>query len=139
MGSALFDVVLHHASLHTIFAAPGGTPEQGVLPVEEVDLSWTVVDACDWPAARLREAIEAAAFYPFDLASEIPLRAQLFRVTEVEHVLVAVAHHIAADGWSITPMVRDLGTAYAARCAGHPPGLAPLAVQYPDYTLWQHT
>jgi amino acid adenylation domain-containing protein len=134
---ALADVVGRHESLRTLFAAPGGTAQQIVLPVERADFGWQLVDATVWPAGRLDEAVSAAAHRTFDLATEIPLRAWLFRVAEDMHVLVVVVHHIAADGWSITPLTRDLGVAYAARCAGQAPGWAELPVQYADYTLWQ--
>ncbi|MGB8389906.1 condensation domain-containing protein, partial [Mycobacterium sp.] len=92
-----------------------------------------------WSAARLGAGLDAVAGHRFDLATEIPLRARLFRISEDEHVLAAVVHHIAADGWSLTPLVADLGVAYVSRCAGQAPGWAPLAVQYVDYTLWQRT
>ena len=137
LGAALADVVGRQESLRTLFPAPEGIPQQRVVPVERADFGWQVVDAAGWPADRLAEAVGAAARRPFDLAAEMPLRARLFRVADDEHVLVAVVHHIAADGWSITPLVADLGVAYASRCAGQAPGWAPLPVQYVDYTLWQ--
>ena len=105
MGAALADVVGRQESLRTLFPAPDGIPQQRVVPVERADFGWQVVDAAGWSADRLAEAVGAAARRPFDLAAEMPLRARLFRVAEDEHVLVAVVHHIAADGWSITPLV----------------------------------
>ncbi len=137
LGAALADVVARHESLRTVFAATDDTPQQVVIPVEQADLSWRTVNARGWSAGRLREAVDAAARETFDLATQIPLRASLFRVDDDEHVLVAVVHHIAADGWSLRPLVRDLGMAYASRCAGRAPDWEPLAVQYVDYTLWQ--
>ncbi|BBY45812.1 non-ribosomal peptide synthase/polyketide synthase [Mycolicibacterium celeriflavum] len=137
LAAALVDVVTRHESLRTRFLAPGGIPEQLVMPVEDVEVGWQVVDATGWQQSQLEEAVGAVARRPFDLAAEIPLRATLFKLGENEHVLVAVVHHIAADGWSIAPLVGDLSAAYAARCAGHAPDWAPLPVQYVDYALWQ--
>jgi len=137
LGAALADVVGRHESLRTLFPAVEGVPRQLVVPAERADFGWDVVDATGWSGSRLGEAIEAIARHPFDLAAEIPLRARLFRVGDEEHVLVGVLHHIAGDGWSVAPLVADLGVAYASRCVGQAPGWAPLAVQYVDYTLWQ--
>ncbi|MUM27543.1 non-ribosomal peptide synthetase [Mycolicibacterium sp. CBMA 295] len=137
LGRSLADVVGRHESLRTVFRAVEGVPQQVIVPAGQAASGWQIVDARHWPTAQLEEAAGAAARHSFDLATEIPLRATLFRISEDEHVLVTVVHHIAADGWSITPFVADLAAAYASRCAGREPDWAPLPVQYVDYTLWQ--
>ncbi|WP_197520628.1 non-ribosomal peptide synthetase, partial [Mycobacterium sp. E2479] len=137
LGAALADVVRRHESLRTLFAAADGIPQQVVMPAERAEFGWRIVDAVDWSRERLDHAIAAVAGHSFDLAAEIPLQARLFRLADDEHVLVAVVHHIAADGWSLGVLAADIGVAYGARSAGRPPGWTELPVQYVDYTLWQ--
>ncbi|QIS03832.1 amino acid adenylation domain-containing protein [Nocardia brasiliensis] len=134
LGAALRDVVVRHESLRTRFTETGGVPAQQIVAADSVEVP-VVVTATD-PGA-LSGAVRAAVRYGFDLATQIPVRATVFRCAEDECVLVLLIHHIAGDGWSMTPLLRDLATAYAARRAGLPPEWSPLPVQYADYTLWQ--
>src|SRR5690606_4497357 len=73
----------------------------------------------------------------FDVALAPPIRLRLIELSQREHLLACVVHHIAADGFSMGPLTRDLMQAYQARVAGRAPEFAPLTVQYADYTLWQ--
>ena len=132
LASALRDVVERHETLHTIYPEVDGIARQHVLDRAAVELVVSEVSA-----AELTDAVGRAARYPFDLATEIPLRAELVTSAAEESVLVLVLHHIAADGASLRPLVRDLASAYEARCAGRAPRWGPLPVQYADYTLWQ--
>ncbi|MGB6162395.1 MAG: amino acid adenylation domain-containing protein [Pseudonocardiaceae bacterium] len=133
--AALGDVVARHESLRTIFPQLDNVPYQQVLDVQNACPQLTVTETTE---TELPEVLAAAAKYGFDLATEPPMRAELFALAPDEQVLLVVVHHIASDGWSIGPLSRDLATAYQARCRGEAPGWAPLPVQYADYTLWQH-
>ncbi|MFJ1608827.1 alpha/beta fold hydrolase, partial [Streptomyces sp. NPDC088253] len=130
---ALTDVVGRHESLRTVFREEGGEPLQVVL--EGVSPTLEVREV---PALRLEEELTEAGAWNFDLAAEIPVRAVLFRVDGDSDVLLLVMHHIATDGWSTGPLLKDLGTAYRARTAGDVPQWSRLPVQYADYALWQH-
>nr|APD72137.1 non-ribosomal peptide synthetase 6 [Streptomyces sp.] len=133
---ALRDVVERHESLRTVYPEHKGEPLQRVLPAEQTAIALSVSATTE---EALAEDLIAAARYGFDLAGEPPVRGHLLSLSEREHVLLLLLHHIAGDGWSLAPLARDMATAYAARCVGDAPQWAPLPVQYADYALWQRT
>ncbi|HEY1575415.1 MAG TPA: condensation domain-containing protein, partial [Pseudonocardiaceae bacterium] len=133
LATALADVIGRHEPLRTVFPEVDGEPYQHVRPAPgQVPLTAVPVSGAD-----LAAALDRAAGHTFDLATEPPFRAELFAVAPGEHVLLVVMHHIATDGWSWGRLLRDIGTAYGARRAGHAPDWPPLPVRYADYTLWQ--
>ncbi|MDH6678002.1 amino acid adenylation domain-containing protein [Rhodococcus sp. LBL1] len=130
--AALSDVVARHESLRTVFPDVDGVGTQTILPQAAIDFASESVTETEL-VARIEELASAG----FDLTSDVPLRAKLFRLASDQHVLVLVVHHIAADGFSMGPLTRDVIGAYAVRSAGEAPSWEPLAVQYADYALWQ--
>ncbi|ODA69130.1 condensation domain-containing protein [Streptomyces sp. AVP053U2] len=138
LGAALLDVIGRHEVLRTVFTLDDGEPQQQVLAMTDLPWALETVDlrAADGPV-DVRAAVAEAARHAFDLSSEVPIRAWLFSESEEQHVLLVLVHHIAADGWSMGPLARDVSTAYEARRAGEAPVWAPLPVQYADYALWQ--
>ncbi|WP_019812387.1 amino acid adenylation domain-containing protein [Saccharomonospora halophila] len=131
--TAITDVMRRHEVLRTVYPSADGAPRQLILEADQCDVGLSVADI---PGEKRDEVITAAARHPFDLRRDPPLRARIFR-TEDQVVLLLVLHHISADGWSLAPLSRDLGEAYAARRAGSEPGFSPLPVQYRDYAAWQ--
>ncbi|MDC0766868.1 non-ribosomal peptide synthetase [Streptomyces sp. HD] len=138
--AALDDVVARHEALRTVFPDDDGTPYQRILTDASVPFEMVPAGAGAGAGAGFGELdalLREAAAYSFALDAEIPVRATLYSLGPDEHVLLLLVHHIATDGWSAEPMLRDLETAYAARARGDRPDWPPLAVQYADHTLWQ--
>ena len=129
---ALGDLIARHETLRTTYPEFDGQATQLVGAPFVPVLAVTEIEA-----GNVAAAVAATLDGGFDITTEVPVRAALLRVSPTEHVLVLVVHHIAADGWSMGPLTRDLVAAYAARSAGAEPQLPALAVHYADYALWQ--
>jgi amino acid adenylation domain-containing protein len=131
---AFFDVVARHEILRTTLSHAGEEINQlihcalpGSVGIEQRRIAASDIDA----------EIANVVCYVFDLENEFPIRATLLEVETQRHILILLMHHIAGDGWSFEPLLRDLWAAYAARIRGAQPAWTPLPVQYCDYALWQ--
>ncbi|PQP10869.1 non-ribosomal peptide synthetase, partial [Rhodococcus opacus] len=133
--AAVADVVERHEAVRTIFPLTDDGPRQVILPAASAvpDLEPIAVSG----ESELREQSRRVLSAGFDVTTQVPLRARLFRLDEDVHVLAVVVHHIAADGFSMAPLARDVMDAYVSRVNGSAPDWAPLEVQYADYALWQ--
>ncbi|HEX8904115.1 MAG TPA: condensation domain-containing protein, partial [Longimicrobiaceae bacterium] len=128
-----------HETLRTTFAEREEGPVQLVHPPAPIPLP---LDDLSTLAAGEREAearrrADADANTGFDLEAGPLFRARLLRLAADEHVLLLCMHHAVTDGWSLGVLQRELGALYAAFSAGRPDPLAPLALQYADFALWQ--
>ncbi|MGW0042828.1 non-ribosomal peptide synthase/polyketide synthase [Rhodococcus sp. NPDC003348] len=132
--AAVRDLLERHEVLRTLYPATNEGPSQVIVAADQVlpDLTPVSVSEADLFARAAELALAG-----FDVTDQVPVRAQLFQTAETEFVLVMVVHHIAADGFSMRPLARDVMAAYVSRSAGVAPAWAPLPVQYADYTLWQ--
>ncbi|MGW4633965.1 amino acid adenylation domain-containing protein [Nocardia sp. NPDC004415] len=161
MRAAVTDLVARHEVLRTIYPVYGvategpawsrsatasgpadrnavvdGDAVQLVLPVRD-PRAVPQLEVVDATADQLPALIGAQAVAGFDVTQAPPVRLRLFRLGAQEHVLLCVVHHIAADGFSMAPLTRDLISAYSDRLRGLAPRWHDLPVQYADFTLWQ--
>lgn len=134
------DIIIRHAALRTTFTTVAGRPVQTIAPT--LPLSLMVEDLQTLPAAerevQAQRFIRVAGLYPFDLEKGPLLEVWLLRLSQQEHILLLIMHHIISDGWSMDALWQELAVLYEAFCQGHASPLPALPLQYADYARWQH-
>ncbi|HJP72733.1 MAG TPA: amino acid adenylation domain-containing protein [Pseudonocardiaceae bacterium] len=130
-------LLARHEVLRVIIDAAG--PAQVVRPVEQatVPMAESDLSAHADRDTALAQLLRAEVATPFDLRTGPVFRTLLIRLAPQEHVLVLSMHHSVTDGWSMGLIAEELSACYAAALAGTRAELPALAVQYPDYALWQ--
>nr|BAW27730.1 hypothetical non-ribosomal peptide synthetase [Micromonospora sp. SpD080624G1-02] len=122
-----FGIVMErHEVLRTSYPEVAGRPRPVPRELGEVPVAVRTVED---PLARARELVRQ----PFDLATDLPLRAEVLTADETEWYVVLVVHHIAVDGWSMAQLWAELAAAYRALLAGTVPALPELPVRYVDH------
>jgi amino acid adenylation domain-containing protein len=135
---ALDRLVARHEALRTTFSVLDGEPFLRIGdPGQGFELRRDDLSGRADPQAGLDAATAAEAALPFDLERGPLVRGRLVRLADEDHVLLVTLHHIAADGWSMGVLARELSVLYRAYAQGGEDPLEPLAVQYADYAAWQ--
>ncbi|MEJ7558098.1 MAG: amino acid adenylation domain-containing protein [Pedobacter sp.] len=134
---AMKTVVGRHEILRTVIRDTEGQGFQYVNSAEfwslrKVDKAESIPDD-----VTIQSYIQDCISSAFDLSEDYMLRAELIRIKDDEHILVATLHHIASDGWSMPILVQEVVELYTAYTQLREPKLPPLPVQYADYALWQ--
>ncbi|SCK04890.1 non-ribosomal peptide synthase domain TIGR01720/amino acid adenylation domain-containing protein [Streptomyces sp. WMMB 714] len=135
----LHDLVARHDILRTRYIQRGSQTVQFAdckpeWPVQSVDLR-----PYDEPTQRekLRELLTEETERPFSIEEGNLVRGLLVQLSETEHALVLVAHHILVDHWGFLVIINELSELYAAHTAERQPKLPEVMVDHLDYAAWE--
>lgn len=137
---ALQKIVSRHEILRTTFDMIG------------IDLVQLVAPTCDFKLRKhdltsiseterekkVDQLVHQEVTHSFDLQRGPLFRGTLYKVSDEDHVLLLNMHHIVADGWSFSVILRELSECYESYLHGREPELTKLPIQYGDYAHWQN-
>jgi amino acid adenylation domain-containing protein len=135
----LYEIARRHEALRTFFEVRNGLPAQVIAEPEFSPLQIVDLEGLSEPE-RLeitKRLAQESAQRPFDLAKGPMLRLTLERFDARTHSLFFTMHHIISDRWSLSLYVQEVIRIYEAYCQGLPSPLPELAIQYPDFSIWQ--
>ncbi|MGZ4162812.1 MAG: condensation domain-containing protein, partial [Tumebacillaceae bacterium] len=121
MEQSIREITRRHGTLRTTFPlGEEGQPHQVIDP--QVSVSLPITDLTIYPEAERQAVADKLTveeiWKPFDLASDLPSRVRLLRLSEHKYILIWTVHHIVTDGWSLGVINKELITLYEAFCSG---------------------
>jgi amino acid adenylation domain-containing protein len=134
------EILRRHEAWRTSFVVVDGQPFQEVK--DHLSISLPVIDLRNIPDEQ-REATAVAiatadARIPIDMGQTPLFRVRLIRLRDEEHRLYLTLSHIIFDGVAIYRVfLPELAALYKAYSAGELSPLPDLAIQYPDYAVWE--
>ncbi|MUG96545.1 amino acid adenylation domain-containing protein [Scytonema sp. UIC 10036] len=135
----LNEIVLRHEIFRTTYPAINGRLFQVIHPHQPID--FIAIDLQSFPEtereAQAQKVVETEVQKPFDL-NQLPLvRWVLLKLSDCEHLLLHIEHHMVHDGWSFNVFLGELIQFYQAFSLSHPSPLSEPLLQFADFASWQ--
>ncbi|MDJ0729381.1 MAG: non-ribosomal peptide synthase/polyketide synthase [Crocosphaera sp.] len=130
-------LVERHEPLRTQFKLKENKPIQAIASDYRFTLPVVKLQHLNETETTLERMLLEAASEPFDLANGSVLRVKLWQVATDEYVLLLAIHHIAADGWSLGVLIKELSAYYRSFSTETTADLPPVPIQYADFAIWQ--
>ncbi|QLE49533.1 amino acid adenylation domain-containing protein [Nostoc sp. C057] len=134
---AVQEIINRHEALRTTFSPEGDN--QLIHSTLTIDIPVSDFSTLDKSQreTQLSELLTREAQQIFDLEKGPLLKCHIVKLQEDHHHLVILTnHHIVADGWSISILLRELAAIYSAECQGIASQL-PQPMKWSEYALWQ--
>ncbi len=134
---SLKEIIRRHEILRTVYLEKEGEPYQNIIEPDAWELKESDFQLHKDDNVKIKSFIQELISAPFDLKKDYMIRVNLIKLDEEESILVVVLHHIAADGWSVSVLVKEFSEIYSSYESGRDFELPPLNIQYSDYADWQ--
>ena len=136
---SLATIIDRHEALRTHFQEDGGELLQVIVPDSGFRLR--LIDISTLPGHEREAEVDRLARIestrPFHLAGGPLIRAELVKLGAASHILHVTVHHAVFDGSSMSVFTGELAAIYQAYHDGRECPLAPLPIQYGDFSVWQ--
>ncbi|WMS87323.1 non-ribosomal peptide synthetase [Pleionea litopenaei] len=141
---AIQKIIERHEVLRTIYLEKESEPVQKIL--SDVNFCLSIWDLCELDdkeqASRIREIIKVDRLKPFNLATDIMVRAGFIKTSQENEIVTGIllfnVHHIASDGWSKGLIIKEFIQHYSSFIGAIDSKMPPLSIQYVDYASWQN-
>ncbi|MGE5341221.1 MAG: non-ribosomal peptide synthetase [Candidatus Omnitrophota bacterium] len=137
----LNEILRRHKVLGMTFQSQNGQPVQRPHPNPRIEITiFPFEHKHEKPGMDMEtcihEFVNRFSGQPFDLSTDIPVKAALLKISEDDVALAVNIHHIVLDGWSKGLMLNELIALYEAFHDGRPSPLEEPRIQYTDYVFW---
>ncbi len=137
---AISDVISQQEALRTTFTFHNDRPFQVIHEPRGVTLDVEDLREVADPFQRdqiIGRLCQLELTKPFDLESGPLFRCKAIIGDENQYLLVLTMHHIISDAWSLNLLNTLIRERYDIHLKGSISPMNPLAIQYPDFAIWQ--